>query len=379
MQSLASTSLKVIHVSQRDDPAAGGAVRVAFELVRRLSEHNVSARIVFLYGDEGYFGTRLARQRDYLHIRNSSDVFSLGRLNRYLRRERPDIVHFHDDLLWPQLLTAGRRPWKAVIHAHGGGTAAPQPLKTRLLYACQRRTTDAVVCITEEARTSQMRNVGFTPRILHVVSNGVDTERFRPASLDQRRHAREILGLPLESPVVGFVGRLHDATKGCTDFLRILAALPQCYVGLVVGSGPDAEALRRQAKVLGLAARVRFAGMLNDTLAAYQCMDVFCFTSHLEGFGLTIAEAMACRVPVVGFSCPGGSGEILTNETGCVIDRRDVVAMANAVEHAARHESPWPTRVIAASEMIERRYRWAASAQALANLYRSLTDSTAPN
>jgi hypothetical protein len=48
--------------------------------------------------------------------------------------------------------------------------------------------------------------------------------------------------------------------------------------------------------------------------------------------------------------------------------------MAATVEQAARREPPWPNRILAASQTIERRYRWTASAQTLANLYRSLVD-----
>jgi glycosyltransferase involved in cell wall biosynthesis len=372
VQSLSLTPLKVIHISQRDDAATGGAVRVAFELVRRLPEHEVAARMLFLYGEKGHFGSQLSGQCDYLGVRNSKDLLHLGRLRVYLQRERPDIVHFHDDLLWPQLIVAGRRAWKTVIHAHGGGTARPQPVKTRLLYARQRRTSDAVVCITEEARISQICNVGFAPHALHVLYNGVDTSHFKPASRQQRQHARGALELPLDAPVVGFVGRLHDAMKGCTDFLRMVAALPQQYLGLIVGGGPDAEGLRRRAEELGVGPRIRFAGLLNDSLIAYQGMDVFCFTSWHEPFGLTIAEAMACQIPVVGFKCPGGSNEILTNQTGCVVDRRDIFAMADGVQRAVRRAPPWPSRIAEAGRMIAHRYQWAASAERLATLYRSL-------
>ena len=107
--------------------------------------------------------------------------------------------------------------------------------------------------------------------------------------------------------VVGFVGRLHDEHKGCLDFVDVVGHLPKHYKGLVIGSGPDEAAMRARAEILGLEGRIVFAGLLNQTVDAYHAMSVFCFLSRYEAFGLTIAEAMACEIPVVGFECPGGT------------------------------------------------------------------------
>ncbi|MFB1489915.1 MULTISPECIES: glycosyltransferase family 4 protein [unclassified Thiocapsa] len=363
---------RVIHVNQRDDAATGGALRVAFELVRRLPGQGIDARMLFLYGSEGMCGSMLPMRCDYLQINNSRRIHQFGRLRSYLDRQRPDIVHFHDDLLWPQLLYPGQRPWRTVIHAHGGGTAAPQPWKTQALYAIQRRQADRVVCITEEAKSSQMRNVGFLPDRLQVIYNGVDRGVFRPPTEEIRARARQRFGLKQDAIVVGFVGRLHDAMKGCLDFVELLARLPERYVGLVAGRGPDEETMRRQGRRLGIDHRLVFAGLVEDVAATYQALDVFCFLSRHEPFGLTIAEAMASGVPVVGFACPGGSGELLTNETGHVILNRDLNAMASEVQRAARRSNPWPERISTAAACLEQQHDWDRAAVQLTATYRGL-------
>ena len=368
--------LKVVHVIQRDDSSTGGALRVAFELARRLPGYDIDARLLFLYGDNGYFGSQLPDRSDYLRIDNSKRIWQLVRFRAYLQATRPDIVHFHDDLLWPQILTPGHRPWKTIIHAHGGGTAPPQPLKTWLMYAYQRRHADAVVCITQEARDSQLHNVGFHPDLLHVVYNGVDTGHFRPPSPEERALAKSEFGLSADKVVLGFVGRLHDAMKGCQDFVKLVASLPEDFVGIVAGTGPDAPALREQAEQLGVSHRICFAGLLDDPLLAYHAMSVFCFMSRHEPFGLTVAEAMACTLPVVGFQCPGGTGEILTNETGSVIAKRDLTEMAREVQSAAQGDEPWPARIAAARQLIESRHQWGDAAGKLAEFYHRLLSDT---
>ncbi len=245
------------------------------------------------------------------------------------------------------------------------------------MYACQNMQADAVVCITRHAKQGQLQNVGFRPELLHVIYNGVDQDSFRPPTPEEAVAARARFGFGDEMYVIGFVGRLHDVMKGCSEFIDVIAALPANFSGLVVGSGPDEERLRQQVATAGLNHRVHFAGLLPDTLPAYHAMSAFCFTSHFEGFGLTIAEAMACEVPVVGFECPGGSNELLTNLTGQRIPRRDVSSMAAAVEAAARRNNPWQQRITAARSVIANQHSWDRSVLKLAQLYSNIIPSTA--
>jgi glycosyltransferase involved in cell wall biosynthesis len=364
--------MHVIHVCQRDDPSTGGAVRVAAQLVDHLLEADVNARLLFLYGGPGFFSRQLNGQCDYLGLKNSRDFTRYSRLHRYIKQQGPDIIHHHDDLLWPQLLTLRHPQYKKVIHAHGGGTGKPQPVKTRLLYASQRYSANGVACITEEARSGQERNVGFSKEISYVVPNCVDTRHYLPPTAEAKRAARRELGLPPDVPVIGYVGRLHNEMKGADDFLRVLAALPATYRAIMAGAGPDEAELKRQAKDLKLIERVRFTGLLNDTLTAYHAMDVFCFTSRHEPFGLTILEAMACRVPVIGFRCSGGSGEILNDSTGAIIENRDIPLMARAVMSVQSEQTKWYLRLNSASEMLSSRHNWRQSTNILFGLYQSL-------
>lgn len=361
-----------IHICQRDDPSTGGAVRVAVEYVKRLSQFGIDARLLFLYGDRGFFDDKLGDRCDYLGLKDSKDILRMPRLVQYLRQQRPEIVHHHDDMLWPQLLTLNHPSYKKIVHAHGGGSAKPQPFKVAALYASQRNSVDAVVCITAEARASQQINVGFAPDILHVIRNGVDLTHYTPPTATQKHRARQILGLPQDVPVVGFVGRLHNAMKGADDFLNVLAALPSGYWGVVAGMGPDLENLKQQSQLLNISDRIVFTGLLNDPAIAYQAMDVFCMTSRHEPFGLTIIEAMACDVPAIGFRCPGGSGEILTDTTGVTIENRDVGQMATAVQSAYQRLPPWRDRIATAHHLLSTNYSWDISAARLADLYYTL-------
>jgi glycosyltransferase involved in cell wall biosynthesis len=160
--------------------------------------------------------------------------------------------------------------------------------------------------------------------------------------------------------------------KGCHDFIDVIATLPPNFSGLVVGSGPDEDSLRQHVAAARLNHRVHFAGLLPDPVPAYHAMSVFCFTSRHEPFGLTIAEAMACEIPVVGFECAGGSNELLTNVTGQIIPQRDVSLMAAAVEAAARGDKSWQQRIVSARNAIADQHSWDRSVLKLAQLYSAM-------
>jgi glycosyltransferase involved in cell wall biosynthesis len=364
--------MKVIHVCQKDDPATGGAVRVAVELVKRLINHQIDARLLFLYGKPGYFAQSLNNYCDYLGLKDSRDIFLYPRLTKYLAQKKSDIVHHHDDLLWPQLLTIYHPHYKKVIHAHGGGTPKPQPFKTKSLYLCQKHSANLVIAITKEAKASQYKNVGFNPEIIHIIYNGVDLNQYQCPDANEKNKARQNWQIPSDKVVAGFVGRLNNQMKGVDDFIKVIYELPQSYIGLVVGSGPDLEQLKQQVHRLNVSHRITFTGLLNEPRIAYQAMDVFCFTSRFEPFGLTIIEAMASGVPVVGFRCEGGSDEILTNQTGKVIENRDIQQMATAIQSIPNHPEQWQTRLKNAEKLIKEKFNWDISVKKLINLYHQL-------
>jgi glycosyltransferase involved in cell wall biosynthesis len=163
--------------------------------------------------------------------------------------------------------------------------------------------------------------------------------------------------------------------KGTDDFLRAIALLPAHFWALVVGSGPDVDYLKQLAITLGIAERVIFAGIVENPTVAYHSMDVFCLTSHWEPFGLVVAEAMACQVPVVGFACTGGVNELLTPETGCILPYRDLEALTSGVIEAVEYPERWHQRHAKAVLALEHNHNWETNASRLADLYKKLLQS----
>ncbi|MCP5286920.1 MAG: glycosyltransferase family 4 protein [Burkholderiaceae bacterium] len=195
-----------------------------------------------------------------------------------------------------------------------------------------------------QALVDVLKGWALPPARLHVVRNGVDTQRFRP---EGRARARAELGLQ-GAPLLLTVGNLVPV-KGHDLALQALAALVPRHPGVrlvLVGDGPLRSALQAQAQALGVVDHVRFAGPVpNDQLSSwYSAADLLLLPSRSEGWANVLLEAMACGTPVVA-SDVGGTREVIADaQVGRVVPPLDPAALAAGVE-ALMAEAPDRTAV----------------------------------
>jgi glycosyltransferase involved in cell wall biosynthesis len=358
--------IRAIHICQRDDPATGGAARVAVELVKRLPDHGVVAKCLFVYGAPGHFLKELEGRCTHLGLTSSRQALLHGRrLRSLLRAEMPDVIHHHDGLIWTHFISRRFPGLLRYGHAHLDPPSSGTSFRHRIANWVQRRTYHRLICVSTSTRESWIAR-GFPAHQATVLRNGVDTGIFRPATEVERVDARRSFHLPQDARVIAFVGRLHNAMKGPDDFLRVLALLPREFYGLVAGVGPDESSLKALAVELGIGNRVFFAGLLATTAKCYHAADVLLVTSHYEPFGLIVLEATACGIPVAGFSARGGLMQLLRQVDAVVVDQRNCRALAHAVLRLATSESG--TRTLRRA-YIEAEYSWDKAAELLAQSY----------
>lgn len=367
--------MRIVHISQRDDPRDGGAYRVALELALAQQAIGLEVHLVFLYGPKGPSASQLGERAVYLGIESPRRFWQLTRLTRTLKRLNPDIVHEHQPVLWTKLLTLYHPRWKLVTHAHMCSGVRSFGLKTRLVGLLQRASTDLLVCITRDTQRSWVESGEYKEEQTAVILNGVNRTNYTPPSAEERAAARQRFWLPSQGLVAGFLGRLHNTMKGADDLIRAAVFLPEESRVLIVGTGPDEQALRLLAKELGVEKRVVFAGLVASPREAYVAMDVFCLTSHFEHFGLVVPEAMACGLPTVRFACPGGINDFHTQEVGWIVPNREPKAFAEAILAAHTEwqnpEQSHPRRQ-AVEKLLATRLSWEANSAELVRLYEKL-------
>ncbi len=180
-------------------------------------------------------------------------------------------------------------------------------------------------------------------------------------------HAEVVRG---PEPTLLTVAR-HDPVKGVDVLLDAMARVPAPPRLVLIGDGDESARLRRQCHDLGLDDRVEFRPLPWDHRAAdlMWAYDALVLPSRLEGFPVTIAEAMLAGV--AGVATDGGSVReaVVDGETGWVVPPEDPVALAGAIRKVV--EDPERTRRMgaAAREIAAERFRIDATVDAYLEMY----------
>lgn len=175
-------------------------------------------------------------------------------------------------------------------------------------------------------------------RKAYAVPNALDIQRFAgdPAT---RAQVREELGISPDAYLVGSVGRLSEQ-KGFDILIEAAARAMKIDLEIhlmIVGEGPQEEALRQQAVELGIAPRVTLTGQRGDVERLLQAMDVFACSSRWEGLSTVLMEAMAAGVPVIATDIPGNRELFRDGENAWLVQAEEAAALADAVLHAKRN------------------------------------------
>jgi glycosyltransferase involved in cell wall biosynthesis len=166
------------------------------------------------------------------------------------------------------------------------------------------------------------------------------------------------------------VGRLSHE-KGLDVLLEALGVERDPQIDLVViGDGPERARLQRQARSLGLAARITWCGAMPGADRFFSAFDLLVLSSRTEGSPIVLLEAMSACVPVVA-AAVGGVPETVTPATALLVPPEDPDALAEAIRNVRRYPGAAARRSLRAHVRSTARSdpeRWAAC---YAEAYRS--------
>ena len=141
---------------------------------------------------------------------------------------------------------------------------------------------------------------------------------------------RSAFDTPPDAPLLLGMGRLHS-DKAHDISLRALQRLPDAFLW-IAGSGPLEAELKRLAKDLGVAARVRFLGWRNDGPSLYRTADLCVFPSRIEPLGNVVLQAWAHGVPVIAGASKGPAALVKNGDDGLLVPLEDPDALVRAVQ-----------------------------------------------
>jgi glycosyltransferase involved in cell wall biosynthesis len=201
------------------------------------------------------------------------------------------------------------------------------------------------VMILNEGMRDEAIAWGFPAGQLLWMPNPVDIHRFAPVAGVEKLNLRARLGIPPDSFVVLFVGRL--APEKSLPFLlqafsRVKRKHPSAILALV-GDGPLREALVKQAESLGLTpSDIRFAGRVDpdDVCSWLKLSDAFALVSQSEGLPCSLIEAMSTGLPSVVTDIPANKQLVENEKEGLVVPVGDANAIAAAFEWLIQNPEP---------------------------------------
>lgn len=243
-----------------------------------------------------------------------------------LRMLRPHVIHSHFNRFDLQVAFTGHRArvfWH--VHSHRERFSAPARAlafaKYRLIGGTR---VEAVITVSRAMREECI--AWFAPRDrVRVIYNGVDVDRLRPPSAQERRDARDAFGIAPDDRVVLFFERV--AYKGGAVVKRAIDALPE-YRLLVAGGTPqDRERFGAAPKVIAI-------DRAADVRPLYWAADALAFASDREAFGLVVVEALACGLPIAATDIPVMHEICDGLESVALFQVGDAQDLANAIERA---------------------------------------------
>ena len=174
-----------------------------------------------------------------------------------------------------------------------------------------------------------------------------------------------------------FVGKLRYY-KGLDTLLSAMASLPEVRL-IIVGDGPQRQALERMTVDLRLAERVRFVGEVDDLTLPhyYRKAHVFVLPSNAraEAFGIVLLEAMASGLPCVTTEIGTGTSWVVQNGiNGVIVPPRNPGALAEAIRSLMKDESLPAKMGQASRERVMALFRQSLMVRRTGELYQSLLD-----
>jgi glycosyltransferase involved in cell wall biosynthesis len=332
------------------DLSGGGLERLLLDLVPAFSEAGL--RVTLLLGSlSGALSSQVPPGIKVVSLGGGRQLTALWPIVRYLRRERPDILLVNNEhpailSLWAKRLARARTAVVICQHSVLSAQSRRRSWQFRMLPVLFRlflRLADGIVAVSDGVARDMAAISGLTRDRIRVIYNGVVGSEFERKKNEDLSHPW--FGAAI--PVIVAAGRFVPA-KDFATLIRAFALLCADRDArlIILGDGPLRADLTRLAQSLDVADRIDMPGFCENPMPYLKRASLVVLSSKAEGFGMVLAEALACGTPVASTDCPHGPAEVLDHgRFGALAPVGDPAGLAEAMSVTLRNPLPRETLI----------------------------------
>jgi glycosyltransferase involved in cell wall biosynthesis len=351
--------LEMYVVSLIKEQALAGARVAAFVLPNTRVEAELRASNIPLH---------LAQKNSHFHLQD------IRQLRTILKAEAFPIIHSHTSRdVWPASLAAYGTRVAHVCSVYVVAMAKRDPHHW-IIY----RRVDALVSSSTYVNERLGRELPIRRKRIRLVRYGRYLDQFVRSGIASREKMRKELGLSEGQLAFGIIGRI-EPSKGVREFAESLLELdPEIRMKVkyfVIGARPDESHDSYNAWLLEFQQRPEVCDHLSilpwqpNPIDYYGALDALVMASHREMYSLSVLDAMAMSLPVIGTDAEGTTEQIGNNERGLLVEPRSSTSIAQAVAQYVANPLLMREHGVAGHAWVHREHSMSQSLKSLDRVY----------
>ncbi|MGQ2106382.1 glycosyltransferase family 4 protein [Ornithobacterium rhinotracheale] len=270
---------------------------------------------------------------------NIKILLSAWQVEKYCKKNEIDIIHIHSPLpaITIRLL---RKSLSIPICYTEHSIATKYKNVVKILNKKTYNYQDCVIACSDIAKQSIDEYI--KPKVpVFGISNGVNTEKYKPAELEEKLKIRRELSIPEDAVVVIIIAVLRTE-KRVDNWLNIVnqaISKNNKIHGIIVGSGPLEEELKAQHQKLENKNQIHFVGKQLDVKPYLATSDIYMMTSEFEGLPVSLLEAMSCELAICSTEAGGIKKVVRNNIDGLTVPTEKPKELINILVKISQNET----------------------------------------
>ncbi|MBT2718163.1 glycosyltransferase [Bacillus sp. ISL-57] len=327
--------MKVLHVINSLD--IGGAQTLLNDALPEFEKKGVKSDVLVLKKSTEGNLEQLLKSKGiniiYSKVNNIYNPLQITEIKKVIRNDKYDIVHSHTfpSQYWVSLLRYmfQKKP-KLITTEHNTSNRRREKKIFKYIDNFIYKSYSKIICISEGTRNELITWDCDVKDKSIVVENGIDLNKFNNAkSLDKTDlvpHYRP------GDTILLMVARLTPQ-KDHETVIKSMLKLPENIYVVFVGDGEKHSEYLDMINTLNLNDKVILLGAREDIPNIMKAADLFVLSSHFEGFGLVVLEAMACGLPVIGSNVAGLTD--IVSGAGRLFEKGDINQLSTIIKELA--------------------------------------------